>query len=590
MPTQIIDGFRLNAMTPIDSRMVTSGTVSRNNLAYKYEGLRVFDTTQKVPFVYIDGQWKEELAQSSQASAGGVIGSTGKNNYISKFSSQGLTNSVIRETSGGANTWIGINIPISSPVEAQLHVGGVVKASSFCGNLNGTFVLPQTMPLNRMQYPSDTTKEWLLKFQGGTPVWGSSNTSAASANVDNDTNSSNSFITFVNGTNGSQTLKVSCRSNTQAFSADLSTSQVLLSQANGSDLPPYSFIGSPGTGLYGNSAEAGISVAGNKRISILSNRVEISSGGTVNIDAGTTYIELKKNTTVSGTVNISGVTTVNNTIVAQNIELSQGFKLTKSGFGLNKVLMSDVAGNGSWQSAVSLGVPVGTIIMFMMGMNNLPTGWKPCTFYSNTSGTLTGSTYKGQIYINGGYVDIPDLRDRNVAGSTDMESLTAFGDKSPINKQTTTLTVSNLPYHKHGVCTQLYSGQSLATTALSQTLVLYDDDTSHSHSYSCTPDGNCRADPENDQDTRNVGYEATATTGAAGKHTHRKLDQNGNVVACSYIALTGYTDDGSNFHGQGALGKAFDNPHYKTQTLVFIVKIDPDATAGTVGHFKIVSV
>ena len=53
MPTQIIDGFKLNSATPIDSRFVTTGTASRNSMAYKYEGLRVYDTIQKTPFVCV---------------------------------------------------------------------------------------------------------------------------------------------------------------------------------------------------------------------------------------------------------------------------------------------------------------------------------------------------------------------------------------------------------------------------------------------------------------------------------------------------------------------------------------------------------
>ena len=38
MPIQIVDGFRLNANTPIDSRMVTTGLNSRNSITYTYEG------------------------------------------------------------------------------------------------------------------------------------------------------------------------------------------------------------------------------------------------------------------------------------------------------------------------------------------------------------------------------------------------------------------------------------------------------------------------------------------------------------------------------------------------------------------------
>ena len=74
MSTQIVDNFQLNVGKPIDSRMVTSGTASRNALKFKYEGLRVYDIINKAPYVYIDSAWQQE--SSSGGGGGGITRSS----------------------------------------------------------------------------------------------------------------------------------------------------------------------------------------------------------------------------------------------------------------------------------------------------------------------------------------------------------------------------------------------------------------------------------------------------------------------------------------------------------------------------------
>lgn len=43
-------GFQVNTALPIDNRIVASGS-TRNSIPYKYEGLRVFDTSDSIPYV-----------------------------------------------------------------------------------------------------------------------------------------------------------------------------------------------------------------------------------------------------------------------------------------------------------------------------------------------------------------------------------------------------------------------------------------------------------------------------------------------------------------------------------------------------------
>jgi len=69
MSIQIIDGFQVNTALPIDNRIVASGSVARNAIPYKYEGLRVFDTFDGIPYVWLNGAWVGENA-SGVAGAG----------------------------------------------------------------------------------------------------------------------------------------------------------------------------------------------------------------------------------------------------------------------------------------------------------------------------------------------------------------------------------------------------------------------------------------------------------------------------------------------------------------------------------------
>ncbi len=95
---QIIDGFQLNAALPIDSRLVTSGTASRNAIVWKYNGLRIYDTDAKQPFVWNGTAWVSENSSSVTISANSTSG------YIPKFgtSTSQIMNSLIQETTDNA--------------------------------------------------------------------------------------------------------------------------------------------------------------------------------------------------------------------------------------------------------------------------------------------------------------------------------------------------------------------------------------------------------------------------------------------------------------------------------------------------------
>jgi hypothetical protein len=97
MSIQIITGFSLNSIEPIDTRIVASGSTGRDAIPYKYQGLRVFDLSNNRPYVYVGATWSVEVSDQ-------VLGTTGS---IAKFSS---TNTV-----GNSNIYqVGSNIGINT--------------------------------------------------------------------------------------------------------------------------------------------------------------------------------------------------------------------------------------------------------------------------------------------------------------------------------------------------------------------------------------------------------------------------------------------------------------------------------------------
>lgn len=99
MAINIIDGFYLGGSVPIDSRFSVTNLTERNNIQYKYDGLRVYVSSEK-KFFYWDSDtssWKEENS--------GSLSGSGTENRVPKFSSGGLTNSAITST----GSFVGIN-------------------------------------------------------------------------------------------------------------------------------------------------------------------------------------------------------------------------------------------------------------------------------------------------------------------------------------------------------------------------------------------------------------------------------------------------------------------------------------------------
>jgi hypothetical protein len=127
MSIQIIDGFQVNTALPIDNRIVASGSAARNAISFKYHGLRVFDISDSIPYVWNGSSWVSE-------NASGILASGTTANYIPMLSANNVVvNSIIYAT--GSN--IGVNTVSPSAISGEtttFHVNGGIRANKFQGD------------------------------------------------------------------------------------------------------------------------------------------------------------------------------------------------------------------------------------------------------------------------------------------------------------------------------------------------------------------------------------------------------------------------------------------------------------------------
>ena len=220
MSIQIIDNFNLSVAKPIDDRFVVGSqslypNVSYNNkndIPYKYAGLRVWDLDLGVPFVWSGTSWTSENSIS--------ISGSGSASYVPKFvgppnsSTLGNSNIYISGNSVGIN-----NTSITAGYILDI-IGGVRSqgATGFSGvgtlltNLNATNISTGTMSLARLA--NNNTSGWILTSGASQPLYVNPSTvtvGAASASVVfNETGNSNvHYVGFFSNSTGSLQSKVS---------------------------------------------------------------------------------------------------------------------------------------------------------------------------------------------------------------------------------------------------------------------------------------------------------------------------------------------------------------------------------------------
>lgn len=305
MAIEIIDGFKVSSAIPVDDRIVASGSTARDAIIYKYEGLRVFDTSDSIPYVWINSTWEKEnktaLAVPSTVTPGFTNTTSYRAGQILKVynSNKLLTNSNMFEveflnTLGNITSkTIAINhtTPSSVSPTARLHVIGSIKATSFEGSgdnivnldfanfnsiskLNINQINPGTSGFILRMNPTGTALEWANPSSIISP-------SSVSTSIEAGQNSLH-YLTFVPSISGGNLL-VYQNSSTQAVGVIPFTGQVVVKGDNSPSNPPYSFVGETNTGIYRSDVgSVAVSILGNKRIEIDTNGLKVNAGNAAN--------------------------------------------------------------------------------------------------------------------------------------------------------------------------------------------------------------------------------------------------------------------------------------------------------------------
>ena len=213
-----------------------------------------------------------------------------------------------------------------------------------------------------------------------------------------------------------------------------------------------------------------------------------------------------------------------------------------TGASVNKVLMSDADGKASW-SNIPDGSPVGTIIIWSW-YASLPSGYKNCNgvgyIFAKNAGTNTYS-----------YYEVPNFNDRIISGVTSYGLIGSYpttGGQSPITSGSITISKDNLPPHKHspGTLNITHSG-------------------THSHGIT----------------TR--AFTSGGGTSAASTQTPINSSTNTNASGHTHpsSSFSGLTSDG------GFANTAISLPIIKGMKVIFLIKFDPNAAEGQVGHWTL---
>jgi len=205
MSIQIIDNFNISVSKPIDDRFVVgpqSFYTDKNDIPYKYIGLRVWDLNDGVPYVWGGTNWTSENSVS--------VSGSGSASYVPKFLGSGNSTVLGNSCIYVSGNRVGINnTSITTGYNLDV-IGGVISqgATGFSGvgtlltNLNASNIFTGTMSLARLSNFSSIG--WILTSGASQPSYTnpySITVKAASAStVSNETtNSAIHYVSFVSG-------------------------------------------------------------------------------------------------------------------------------------------------------------------------------------------------------------------------------------------------------------------------------------------------------------------------------------------------------------------------------------------------------
>jgi hypothetical protein len=223
MAIQIIDGFQVNIASPIDNRIVASGSTARNAIPYKYHGLRVFDISNNIPYVWNGSSWISE-------NSSGIVGS-GTAEYIPLYTSSNvISNSLLYQYNGiikTADNGNGADLAQIDPEYGTVYAqGGFYGPGSNITNISATNITAGTLPLSTLQGVSSNGQ--IIVAGPSSPAWtnqsqlsvGTASSSRFSLITNTSATNATHYLAFVSG--DAWTSTTAATSSIRASSSDLS--------------------------------------------------------------------------------------------------------------------------------------------------------------------------------------------------------------------------------------------------------------------------------------------------------------------------------------------------------------------------------
>ena len=142
MPIPVITNFDINASAPIDSRMVVANSTDRTNIVYKYQGLKVFQTSDNTSWFWTGTSWSVE-PNGIYGGSGSLSGNTEV--YLGLFDESSMNTNKLSFTSKNDTTLI-------SRVDQYIKSSGIEQGFSgtqYIIEYNGNGVSGPYIKMNR---------------------------------------------------------------------------------------------------------------------------------------------------------------------------------------------------------------------------------------------------------------------------------------------------------------------------------------------------------------------------------------------------------------------------------------------------------
>ena len=299
----IVDNFQVDINNPIDNRFVVGsqsipsvGTYPtpfyayRNDIVYKYPGLRIWDFNDNIPYVWNGITWINENTTGAVVFGSGTPNGTGNQDYLVKFMNNQTLLSKSNFFDNGTHVGLGLTGSAISPVGSTtnfptmvnptygLHVKGNIKTNGyFVGKIVADYITDGLLNLERITPPGipPSSGVYILKNTNGVGSGTSWDLAESIINttaiVDDTTSPTNHYLTFVE-TIGHKQMKI----DTSKLQFNPASGQLFLGNGNKNN-PVYSFINSTETGIYYDGYDINFSKQGHNFVSIVDNGISIKS-------------------------------------------------------------------------------------------------------------------------------------------------------------------------------------------------------------------------------------------------------------------------------------------------------------------------